>query len=80
MFFRSKIVNNKKSYNKYPHDAAVASTVDRLYNTAFVPFPNNPPLETTRLPMSNFPFFFNADGNRSKLPFTKLPASNPLKI
>ena len=26
MFFRSKIVNNKKSNIKYPHDAAVAST------------------------------------------------------
>ena len=94
MFFRSKIVNNKKSYNKYPHDAAVASTVVRLNVTAFPPktpprvnrfknppnAPPPPPLVSKRLPTSNFPFFFIADGNRSKLPLTTWPASKPFKI
>ena len=93
MFFRSKSVNNKKSYIKYPHDAAVASTVVRLNVTAFPPktpprvnrFKNPPnapppPLVSKRLPTSNFPFFFIADGNRSKLPLTTWPASKPLKI
>lgn len=93
MFFRSKIVNNKKSYIKYPHDAAVASTVVRLNVTAFPPKtppfvnrfknpPNSPPplVVSKRLPTSNFPFFFIADGNRSKLPLTTCPASKPFKI
>ena len=94
MFFRSKIVNNKKSYIKYPHDAAVASTVVRLKVTAFPPKtppfvnrfknpPNSPPplvVVSKRLPTSNFPFFFIADGNRSKLPLTTCPASKPFKI
>ena len=93
MFFRSKSVNNKKSYIKYPHDAAVASTVVRLNVTAFPPktpprvnrFKNPPnapppPLLSTRLPTSTFPFFFIADGNRSKLPLTTWPASKPFKI
>ena len=94
MFFRSKSVNNKKSYIKYPHDAAVASTVVRLNVTAFPPKtppfvnrfknpPNSPPplvVVSKRLPTSNFPFFFIADGNRSKLPLTTWPASKPFKI
>ena len=94
MFFRSKSVNNKKSYIKYPHDAAVASTVVRLNVTAFPPktpprvnrfknppnAPPPPPLVSKRLPTSNFPFFFIADGNRSKLPLTTWPASKPFKI
>ena len=94
MFFRSKSVNNKKSYIKYPHDAAVASTVVRLNVTAFPPktpprvnrfknppnAPPPPPLVSKRLPTSNFPFFFNADGNRSKLHLTTWPASKPFKI